>query len=207
MLQGENPFLISGSRDDAQEAYIEARTWLRALPEKDLRHELLALHVKTVRANNGDMDLELTLEVYLAELKAYPGDVVRDVLRNWPGKFFPAWAELKDAITQDRRIRERRQRIEALGAFLDGRQPDEPERKPPTTAQIERNAVYVKRLAGLGPGTHFDEDKLARLAAVDELPPEKVQAPGREFKTIETLRRENGLLEKFAKERGLTVPK
>lgn len=112
------------------------------LPEKALRREIVALHVKTLSQKAVAVDLELMLEIYLSELRAFPGDVVRDVLRAWSGKFFPARAELKRAITNDRRVSERKLRIDALKAFLSGEQLKEPKGLPPTEAQIRRNQQH-----------------------------------------------------------------
>ena len=143
MDQGENPFqIVCASRDDAEHALIEARRWLKPLPQQDLRQELVKLHVKTASAKSGAIDLELTLEVYLDGLQAYPGDVVRDVLRNYPGKFFPAFAELRQAITTDKRIAGRLQRIDALEDFLDGK----PEQTPkPRPAPIGSETIMAMR--------------------------------------------------------------
>lgn len=163
--------------------------------------------MKTVSAKAAETDLDLTLEIYLHELQNFPGDVVRDALRRWAGKFFPAWAELREILLSDPRIKARTQRINALSAFLNGRQEQQPERIPPTQAQIDRNAAYAKRLSGLAETTFYDAEKLARLAAVDEAHGERAKAPGDKFKSIGTLQRENGLLEKFASDHGLKTPK
>ena len=166
-MQGENPYRVSGSRDDAAFALDEARRWLKPLPEKDLRQELAALDVKTAKRGETQKELRLRLEIFTAELRKYPGDVVRDALRGWRGVFFPAWAELRDAIEGDRRALERRQRIAALEAFLNPA-PAEPIGEPPTEEQIARNAQWASELRG-GGDTGLSEEKRARLAEVDRL--------------------------------------
>ena len=179
MDQGENPFqIVCTSRDDAEHALIEARRWLKPLPQQALRQELVKLHVKTASAKTGAVDLELTLEVYLDGLQAYPGDVVRDVLRNYPGTFFPAFAELKQAITTDKRIAGRLQRIDALEDFLDGNPKQTPKPRP---APIGNEIIMAMRrkygfAANNEPQALTDEQREA-LARVDQKHGEKAFSP------------------------------
>ena len=166
VIQGENPIWIeSRSREDAEAAYREAQQWLSPLPPERLIGLLGELNLKTIpRAEDGD-DREGRFRLYARELQAFPGDVVRDCLRNWPDKFFPAWTELRDAIAGDRRIKERRQRVDALRKFLNGEQGGEPLGPPPTDQQIQRMRDHFApdKPPPLSP------EKLARLAEVDRV--------------------------------------
>lgn len=168
-MQGENPYHISGSRTDAESAICEAERWLKPLPQIDLKRELVALHLKTKSAKSGETDVELLLEIYLSELRAFPGDVVRDVLRGWSGVFFPAWAELKEEIIQDRRIRERRLRIVALREFLRGSAEETAKGPRPTDEQIERNSRYFKT-NDAPVDLNLDEAKIEALKKIDQMP-------------------------------------
>ena len=180
MKQGENPLHISGSRIDAERALTEARGWMRPLPDAALRQELVALHLKTVSRKGTEIDLNLRLEVFLKELSAFPGDVVRDCLRHWPDKFFPAWAELREAIAADRRIRERRQRIGALERFLIGAQDTERQGPPPTDEQVER----MRKHFAPNWAPEVSGETKARLAEVD-----RVHGPAAKAKTSTTFNR------------------
>lgn len=168
MTQGENPFRISGSRTDAEHALREVRQWLAPLPENALRRELVALHAITPSAKKGETDLELMLEIYVKKLQDFPGDVARDALQNWSGSFFPSWPELRDVIASDWRIRERRQRLDALRAFLNNEQDEKPSGPAPTPEQIARNEAYVREARGDNPAA-LSQEKLERLAEVDRV--------------------------------------
>lgn len=49
----------------------------------------------------------LAVMAYVKRLRAYPGDIVRDTLINWTGKWFPSWGELKEIL--DARIAPRKE--------------------------------------------------------------------------------------------------
>ena len=146
------------------------------------------LHAKTINRNTADVDLDLMLEIYLGELKAYPGDVVRDHVRRWASKYFPAWVELKENIVSDRRISERRQRMMALQAFLSGTEDDEIlSHRRPTQAQIERNERHFRS----EPAKIYSQETLDRLAEVDCVHGDKAKAPGGKWKSVEELARQS----------------
>lgn len=123
------------------------------------------LYLKTIRRGEGDVDREGLFRIYARDLSFFPGDVVADAIRNYRGKYFPALIELQDSIEKDRRISERRLRIEALRAFLNGEQQD-CNGPPPTEAQLERNQRWVKTRKE---DTAVIESKVVRLAEVDRL--------------------------------------
>ncbi len=59
--------------------------------------ELARLRTMTISRDVGQ-DLALVLSAYADELQRYPADAVREVLRGWRGKFWPAWAELAERL-------------------------------------------------------------------------------------------------------------
>ncbi len=74
-------------------------------------------------------DLTMIFAVYTDELRRYPVDAVRTVLREWPGKYWPAIAELKPSL--DRLVVPRRALLIALERGY--RQPEKsPDWIPPT---------------------------------------------------------------------------
>ncbi len=72
--------LLAPARDD------EIHVWLADLSEV------------TARRSSNEAEGMLTLAAYTDRLRAYPGDIVRHVLREWAGKWFPTWGELKAEI-------------------------------------------------------------------------------------------------------------
>jgi len=40
----------------------------------------------------------LTMAAYIKRLVQYPGDIVRQTLQEWSGKWFPTWGELKEIL-------------------------------------------------------------------------------------------------------------
>lgn len=81
---------------------------------------------------------EAAIALYVELLEKYPGDVVRAVLANWTGKFFPAWGELHDsleALMGDRRaLAVVVENISAVHAPLPS--PANPAANPQATRQI-----------------------------------------------------------------------
>jgi hypothetical protein len=59
---------------------------------------LAELDVLTARRGGSATEAGLLLSAYAGRLRNYPGDIVRDVLAAWPGKWFPTWAELQDVL-------------------------------------------------------------------------------------------------------------
>lgn len=56
------------------------------------------LSVITARRAESQFEAELSLSAYSSRLAGYPGDIVRDTVLGWSGKWFPTWAELKDIM-------------------------------------------------------------------------------------------------------------
>ena len=76
-------------------------------PREKLVEWVTICAVLTAQPRDDDMSAELKLRAYVEKLSEYPGDVVREVLNEWPGrsKWFPTWAELKAALDKHTGIR------------------------------------------------------------------------------------------------------
>lgn len=59
---------------------------------------LTELHHITARRNEDADSATLTMAAYIKRLLQYPGDIVRQTLQEWSGKWFPTWAELKEIL-------------------------------------------------------------------------------------------------------------
>lgn len=88
-----------------QANYPSARRDLAALFEPAPREaiaEALAVVSVLTATNREGAAADLTLSAYCAKLSAYPADVAMTALRTWAdhNKFFPTWAELRQACEQ-----------------------------------------------------------------------------------------------------------
>lgn len=52
----------------------------------------------TARRNESSDGATLTMAAYIKRLVQYPGDIVRQTLQEWSGKWFPTWGELKEIL-------------------------------------------------------------------------------------------------------------
>lgn len=66
---------------------------------------LARVSVKTARRKDSAHGDELALSVYTNHLRAYPADVVRHVLANYRGTWFPTWGELADQLDELTEVR------------------------------------------------------------------------------------------------------
>lgn len=66
--------------------------------EGDMEIWLAELTLVTARRNTSEAESELFLTAYTSRLAAYPGDIVRQTLKDWDGKWFPTWGELKEIL-------------------------------------------------------------------------------------------------------------
>lgn len=104
---------VKGDAQAVDAARRALAPWLAPTPRERAIAMLGELAVLTKR-REGDADLDdLALHVYAARVAQYPLDAVEDVLRNWAGTFWPAWAELQARL--DRKVRARRVFARALG--------------------------------------------------------------------------------------------
>jgi hypothetical protein len=67
-------------------------------PVADMRVWLAELSTVTARRAEEVGEAALTLTAYTKRLEGYPGDVVKEVLSSWSGKWFPTWGELKEVL-------------------------------------------------------------------------------------------------------------
>jgi hypothetical protein len=54
-------------------------------------------HITAKRNEDADSAM-LTMTAYIKRLVQYPGDIVRQTLQEWSGKWFPTWGELKEIL-------------------------------------------------------------------------------------------------------------
>lgn len=83
---------------------------------------LAELSTISVRRSESAQEGALAITAYTRRLRDYPGDIVRDTLVNWSGKWFPTWGELKeilDARTGPRREIQNAIAAEAVSALRD----------------------------------------------------------------------------------------
>jgi hypothetical protein len=59
---------------------------------------LVELSTVSARRSESAEEAALTITAYTKRLRGYPGDIVRDTLQAWSGKWFPTWGELKDIL-------------------------------------------------------------------------------------------------------------
>jgi hypothetical protein len=71
----------------------------------DMELWIAELSLITAKRNTSDAAAELLLTAYTTRLANYPGDIVRETLQTWAGKWFPTWGELKEIL--DARVAER----------------------------------------------------------------------------------------------------
>lgn len=126
-----------------------AEELLRPASEATVIAELGRLRALTVSRDIHE-DIGIVFAVYTDELKRYPGDIVREVLREWPRshRFWPSMAELVEGI--DRLVKPRRALRDALRSGYRPPPSARPE-TPPLTA--EEKAAVDALLAAHG----FDE--------------------------------------------------
>ena len=109
---------------------------MQPAPRQLIGRELTRLRAVTVSRNAGTEDQTLILSAYADGLAEYPADAIVDALRHWRGKFWPALAELWEAIEDccPKRM--------ALKTVL-SRSPPSPETAPQWTPPTEAEKAYV----------------------------------------------------------------
>lgn len=126
------------SDQDADLAAAIAEATLEPASEREIVVELGRLRSLTVSREIG-ADLSLAFAAYTEELRRYPADAVREVLREWPKtqRFWPSMAEL--VLRLDRLVKPRQALQEALGrGYVPF--PDSPDWVPPPT-EADKAAV------------------------------------------------------------------
>ncbi len=99
--------------DDRENAIAIADMALLPATEGEIVRELGRLRALTVSRDIGS-DVSLVFAAYTQELRQYPAEAIRDVLRSWPRtqRFWPSMAELIERL--DRLVKPRRALREAL---------------------------------------------------------------------------------------------
>lgn len=89
----------------------------RPMAPADLKAALAKMFALTKRRRDDQADLTMIVAAYAEQLIKHPGDIVAEVLEDWPNrsKWFPAWQELADAISwRNRRGKMRQAMVEKL---------------------------------------------------------------------------------------------
>lgn len=92
-------FSLAADPEHLDEARDLVRAAYEPLPRDEIVKLLARLKVVTIRRGEGEADLTLQFSAYADDLSKWPADVVREVLMAWDGKWWPALAELEDAMT------------------------------------------------------------------------------------------------------------
>jgi hypothetical protein len=69
-------------------------------PARKIEHWIGEVSAITARRGETAEEAEIALSAYTARLRKYPGDIVRDTLLAWSGKWFPSWGELKEILDE-----------------------------------------------------------------------------------------------------------
>jgi hypothetical protein len=69
-------------------------------PARKIEHWIGEVSAITARRSETAEEAEIALSAYTARLRKYPGDIVRDTLLAWSGKWFPSWGELKEILDE-----------------------------------------------------------------------------------------------------------
>lgn len=99
--------LLSASPNLAAE--IERRLTLPPA-DADIIPALAVIAAKCGRRREDDRASDFTLKVYMADLRAYPGDIVAAVLKHWPecSRWWPDWCDLfallEELMVERRRV-------------------------------------------------------------------------------------------------------
>lgn len=121
--------------------------------------ELARLRAMTVSRDVGQ-DLALVLAAYADELQRYPADAVREVLRGWGSKWWPAWNELRDQL--DRLVRPRQALREAMRRGYEPPEAKDPRR--PLTEEDRRKIDEILARCG------FRFDDRGRVRSLEREP-------------------------------------
>ena len=101
---------------DLQRAKSILEASMAPADEADLYRWLAELSLLTVTRAHAGASAELMITAYTKRLLTYPGDIARQVLETWSGKWFPVWADLNDAL--GRLLAERRTIVDAVSTKL-----------------------------------------------------------------------------------------
>lgn len=91
---------VLSSSADLPAALAVAEEALYPAPVEKVEHWLGELSAITARRTETAIEAEISLSAYTGRLRGYPGDIVRDTLLGWSGKWFPTWGELKEIMDE-----------------------------------------------------------------------------------------------------------
>jgi len=86
------------SSADLPSALMVVEESLLPAPIEKIEDWLGELSAITARRAETAIEAEISLSAYSSRLSTYPGDIVRDTLLTWSGKWFPTWGELKEIM-------------------------------------------------------------------------------------------------------------
>lgn len=137
------PDIVPPAAVPAIEAEIARLSMVAPATADQLRAALGKLRLMTKAAKGSQDDLVVTLQIYAAELRQFPGVVALEAIRRWGDReiFWPAWAELRAVCLglDEPRIR----LLVALEKALERVAEPEPPYTPPTDAEKARASALV----------------------------------------------------------------
>lgn len=93
--------------------------------DADMELWIAELSLITAKRNTSDAAAELLLTAYTKRLANYPGDVVRETLQTWAGKWFPTWGELKEMLDAGSAARQEIQAALSVYSAVQGKPAEE----------------------------------------------------------------------------------
>lgn len=169
------------SEEDRVAALRQVEQWLQPAPPQLILAELTRVRALTISRDQSTADLELVAAAYADELREYPADAVREVMREWPRthRFWPTLCELVERL--EHLVTPRKALREALRRGY--REPEfSPDWIPPSP---DERAAVEQILAEHG--YSIDPEGRVRPPEREELTPEvrrKVEAETRAFKLL-----------------------
>jgi hypothetical protein len=150
-------FIAAPPADELERARELAAAMLIPAPRERITAALGKMRYLTVARDQGHIDLGPMILAYADELRAYPLDVVEEVIAAWTGhhRFWPSFTELR--MPAERLMAPRRALARALEEGYRPPPPAEQEPPPPTEEDKARVAAMV---ASLGPPSRRRERRI-----------------------------------------------
>ena len=142
VISGADVALVDGA--DPVQALATVEKSLAPATPPHIGVWLTELHHITAKRSEDVDSAMLTMAAYIKRLVAYPGDIVRQTLQDWSGKWFPTWGELKEIL--DARTAPRL----AIRDAVNGSIPRQTGRKMPAafdSMDIEMKAQWLRKEA------------------------------------------------------------
>lgn len=166
---------------DLTQAVKQVENWLQPAPAQLILAELTRVRALTISRDQSTADLELVAAAYADELREYPVDVVREVLREWPRthRFWPTLCELVERM--EHLVVPRKALLDALCRGY-----REPEVSPDWIAPSPEDMAAVEEILAEH-GYSIDHTGRVRPPEREDLTPEirrRVEAETRGFKLL-----------------------